>query len=205
MNAVIKKQLQTKYGDERIYVVTYGDAKNIPDKFTRGNFPEHLTTCGKYVLRSDAEYNDAMVQPIPYILVTNSQGTKYYITERLAGDERLKDSLALGSGGHIDPIDHGKTINLIEAAAHRELNEELKIKLIKGTDYEYIGTVRDLLSKTHEHLGIVYVVHAATVSVKEKDKLRGHWMTLQDLVNNYDKFESWARYIIDYLYLKSKE
>lgn len=205
MNPVIKKQLQNKYGDERVYVVTYGDAIGIPDKFTLGDFPERLATCGKYVLRSDAEYNDALVQPIPYILVTNKAKNKYYVTERLAGDERLKDSIALGSGGHIDPVDHGKAINLIEAAAHRELNEELKIQLVKDTDYECIGTVRDLTSETHEHLGIVYMVQAAHVSVKEKDKLKGRWMTLQELINEYNKFESWARYIIDYLYLKSKE
>jgi hypothetical protein len=45
------------------------------------------------------------------------------------------------------------------------------------------------------------VATAGTVSVKEKENLKGMWMTFEELKENYSKFESWARHILDFLFV----
>ena len=199
IDAALKATLQKKYGDEQVYVVPFNQVAGVPDKFA-----DPLTFCsykfyeGSFILRSDAEYNPAMIQLIPYIIVTNKAHDKLYVTKRIAGEERLRDSMALGCGGHINPCDSGRDI--IMNAAFREMNEELNIHLTKDTELQQVGTVRDLSSETNEHLGIVILATARTVSVKEKENLKGAWMTYEDLVINYSCFESWAKHILDYMF-----
>lgn len=200
VDPTLKATLKKKYGDEQVYVVPFQSVKHIPDKFTS---PFKLTADeiyggGQLFLRCDAEYNPAMIQLIPYIIVVNKAHDKIYVTKRIAGEERLKDTLALGCGGHINACDYGHDI--ITNAALREMNEELNIRLAKDTTLETIGTVRDFQSSTCEHLGIVMVATAGSVSVKEKDNLKGIWMTFEELKQNYSQFESWARHIIDYAF-----
>lgn len=190
-----------KYPTEQVFVVPYDNAKHIPDKFTKAASNTKLSTWsnkGKFVLRSDAEYNKSIQQLIPYILIKNVDNTKLYVTRRIAGDKRLQDSLALGCGGHINPEDAG---DIIMDAATRELNEEMNIELAEGTGLDFLGYVRDLGSETSEHLGFVFVATAEKVSVKEKESLEGMWMGMPELVMEYNKFETWAKHIIDYLFI----
>ena len=204
LDAGLKAALKKKYGDEQVLVVPYSSTAKIHDKFcvTTVKKIENILADRRFVLRADAEYNQAWVQPIPYIVVINKNANKVYVTNRIAGEERLKDTLSLGAGGHINPVDTIGAINSWSVslnAANRELNEELSLRFIKGTDLEYVGTVRDFMSTTSEHLGIVYIAKVSSAKVKEKDNLCGSWMNFVDLVNNYHKFESWARHIIDHM------
>lgn len=205
MDPFLRTRLVRKYGSEQVFVAPYEAVRNIPDKLSL-NVPDWKSLLGKgsrFMLRSDAEYNPAVVQIIPYILVTDKTHKRYYVTKRIAGEERLKGTLALGCGGHINPTDinspKNEGLGLILNGAFRELNEELDVKLIQPELLE-TGTVRDLTSDTSEHLGIVYLAEASTVKVKEKEKMSGGWMDFNALVNNYEKFESWARHIIDFMY-----
>lgn len=196
IDPALKATLQKKYGTEQVYIIPLAYATSVSDKFAPGK-PQNVYG-GSFVLRSDAEYNEALIQIIPYILVVNKAHDKMYVTKRIAGEERLRDSLALGCGGHINPCDFGA--DFIGNAANREMNEELNIRLAKDTDLVTVGTVRDLNSATKEHLGIVMIATAGTVSVKEKDTLKGYWMTYDELVANYANFESWAKHILDYMF-----
>lgn len=197
---LLRTTLKEKYGSEQVYVIPFQKLNTIPDKFSK---PYSLTAGdianGRFILRSDAEYNKAMIQLIPYILVTNKAHDKLYVLKRIAGEERLRDYLALGCGGHINPCDYGT--DFVANAATREMNEELKIRLAKNTSLETIGNVRDLASPTSEHLGIVMIATAGSISVREKENMKGSWMDFYEIKDNYSKFESWARHIIDYAFL----
>lgn len=200
----LKKQLKDKYGDEQVFVVPFGLVKNIPDRFTKETKgPKELekmlnSICsrGQFIFRYDAEYNPAFQQLIPYVVISNLSGTRYYVSERISGDARLVSKYSLGFGGHINPIDNGHE-NLIMAALKRELCEELFYE--KMSEPEFLGYIRDLHSETRDHLGFVFQVKAKKVRIKETDVLKGKWMTLEELEDRYFHFESWSRYIIDYL------
>lgn len=200
VDSATKKKLKEKYGDETVFVVPSSLMAHIPDQFSNGS--ETVETLaqydqlGMYVLRSDAEMNMAFQQLIPYVVITNKKGTKYFVAERIAGDERLKSTYSAGFGGHIDKEDGHH--NVILNGLKRELDEELDMTSV--SEPKFVGTIRDLSSPTAEHTGFVFEVSASKVRIKETKKLRGVWMTPQELVQNYFAFEGWSKYIIDNIY-----
>ena len=202
MIEIDRLKLKAKYGDEKIFVIPAQLGNDIPDKFTKIKHSDSIfsayDTKGIYQYRADVEYNNAWYQIIPYFYLTNVDKTKFYVGKRLSGDSRLVDKLSLGFGGHIDSSDG--SINVVKNALYREMNEELNVT--QDIDFKYQGTVKDIRSNTSEHLGLVFSakVNTRNISIKETDSLSGQWMTLEQLVKNYTKFEGWSKFIIDYLY-----
>ena len=189
--------LKQKYGDEQILVVPTPIVRGVPDGFKLT--PAVLnTTYARFNYRYLVEHNYDLTQIVVYVLVFNESEDKLYITKRLGGEERLQGLLSIGAGGHINTGDIGK--NIVDHAASRELNEELRVRLVENTSVKQIGTIRDLNSNTRDHLGLVYRVKADKVSIREKENLSGQWMDINQLKENYDKFESWGRLILDTLF-----
>ena len=194
--------MQEKYGDEQVYVVPFLTVNHITDKFSPRSMKVHdlasFDQKGRYVLRSDAEHNAHFQQLIPYVIVSNKGQTSYYVSQRIKGDDRLVNSYSLGFGGHINPCDGHS--NVLISSLKRELDEELKASFDYST-LTFHGNVRDLSSDTSDHLGFVFSIEAAKVKIKETDRLKGIWMTKEELVENYFYFESWSKYIIDHLFV----
>ena len=206
MSSIISKSvLEHKYGKEQVLVTPFISTYTVPDKYSPFSKETiaSLYDNWRFMLRCDAEYNMSVTQIIPYVLVIQENRSSVYVTERMAGEERLSHALSLGAGGHINPVDTQEGFAIVNGAI-RELNEELDVKLANDGMLEYAGTVRDITSATGEHLGVVFVAYAKSARVREKNTLKGKWMDFQDLMRNYSKFESWARYIIDYMLLHGK-
>jgi predicted NUDIX family phosphoesterase len=50
-------------------------------------------------------------------------------------------------------------------------------------------------------LGIIYLLDTGAVSIKERNKLVGRWVTYEELKSSiYHKLESWSRYALDFIY-----
>lgn len=201
-----KAKLRDKYGDEQVFVVPYTMTTDIPDLFTAKRITARdlnsIEVKGKYILRYDAEYNNEFQQIIPYIIVTSEDLKRIYVSERIAGEERLRQKLSF-FGGHINPCDASTGKSIIVNGAKRELNEE--VKLIGAGQLKAIGTVRDKGSTTPDHTGIVLSITAKEAEIKETDGMNGKWMTLDQVITDYAKFEGWARYIIDHVFKSGKK
>lgn len=196
-----KAMLKNKYGNEQVFVISYMLTTDVPDLFTVGNISNknlHIFEGkGHYVFRCDAEYNNSVQQIIPYIVILSEDLKRIYVSERIAGEERLRKNLSF-FGGHINPCDSAAGNSLILNAAERELNEE--VNLTGRTVLMLIGTVRDIASSTPDHLGFVFSTTAKKAEIKEVEGMNGRWMTFDQVITNYTKFEGWARYIIDYVF-----
>lgn len=196
-----KSNLIKKYGDEEVFVVPHEKLSDIQDGFTAIEHDSHIWNkydiYGHFMLRSDAEGEPSVQQLIPYIVILSNDNNKVFVTERIAGDERLINTLSVGCGGHINRCDgqHGVLFN----AAVRELYEELDV--FPSSPFKIIGYIRDMKSKTNDHTGIVITLKVLNdqVSIKETDNMGGKWYTIEDLIYAYEKFEGWAKCIIDYL------
>lgn len=212
--------LKKKYGTERVYVVPYSSTLIVKDLFvcnTDNNMKKDLfgaiLPSGKFMERADAEGEMQFQQIIPYVLIKNGDG-KFFISRRIDGESRLIGKLSLGFGGHINPCDDTRegVEKLVENCMYREIKEELKMKSYKRLKFQKInlqGTVRDLKSSTPDHLGIVYIAEIDSelsqyLSIRETKKLEGMWMTLQELLRNYEYFESWAQLILAHMTLEAK-
>lgn len=195
-----RQALKEKYGDEKIFVLPVSKVEGIPDKFTHCKHDDKIwkkyDNQGIYINRWEAEGDSSFQQIIPYFFVTNEDASKVFIAKRIDGDHRLVNKLSLGFGGHIDSCDGFEQVVL--KALTREMWEELDIEpLSKAT---YMGTMRDMTSSTNDHLGLVFGIQAkeGQVFIRETEKLVGEWMTMQQLYDNYAKFENWSKYIIDF-------
>lgn len=195
-----RQALKEKYGDEKIFVLPVSKVEGIPDKFTPCKHDDKIwkkyDNQGIYINRWEAEGDSSFQQIIPYFFVTNEDASKVFIAKRIDGDHRLVNKLSLGFGGHIDSCDGFEQVVL--KALTREMWEELDIEpLSKAT---YMGTMRDMTSSTNDHLGLIFGIQAkeGQVFIRETEKLVGEWMTMQQLYDNYAKFENWSKYIIDF-------
>lgn len=194
------KEKQEKYKDEQVFIIPFSKTIHIKDKFT----PIEKTTdikiydsLGKFIFRYDAEENNNFQQLIAYVVIRNKKDKdKFYVSKRIGcSEDRLLNKMSIGFGGHINPCD--KMPNIIVNSAYRELEEELDTKI--DSELKLIGYVRDILGKTNDHLGFVFMTEVDDCSIKEKDNLEGSWMTTKELEEQFFHFESWGQFIIDYL------
>ena len=175
------KELEAKYGDEEVFAVPYQHTQDIPDGFQKfkGKAQDairKLMVRGKFLLRAAVEEDMSFQQIIPYVLICSGF---------------MGDGFATLMNG-----------------MRREENEETNINEVAIDVHEPYGTVRDLKSSTPDHVGIVYlhyVYDAANLDVREKDTLEPLWMTKEELIKNYEKFESWAQLIIADMVLKKEK
>lgn len=167
----------------------------------RGSVEEVDTPVSK-----NAELNFDYKQPIPYIVIR--RGDEFFVTERLqgGGESRLHGKLAMGAGGHMNPLSTCETepfTKVLEENIKRELEEELDIN--RQVEIKPIGLINDDSDTTGKvHIGILGIIDLdveATVVVKEVEQLAGHWMTLDILKSKevYERLENWGKIVVDML------
>ena len=151
-----------------------------------------------FMPRDLAEYDFNHKQVIPYLIIRNNDS--YLLLQRTSkqSEKRLHNKFSLGIGGHINPesSDHGN--NLIIGGVYKELNEEVLIK--KPYDLKFIGTINDESNSVSKvHLGLLYEleVPSAEYEVLEKDKMSAQWENRDNLINYYDKMETWSQIVCD--------
>lgn len=167
----------------------------------RGSVEEVDTPVSK-----NAELNFDYKQPIPYIVIR--RGDEFFVTERLqgGGESRLHGKLAMGAGGHMNPLSATEDepfATVLEENIKRELDEELDIN--RKVEIKPIGLINDDSDTTGKvHIGILGIIDLdveATVTVKEVEQLAGHWMTLDVLKSKevYERLENWGKIVVDML------
>lgn len=154
--------------------------------------------------RGDAEENPDYKQPIPYAVIRRGDG--YFAYKRLGGggEARLHGRLSIGVGGHMNAAGQAGTFkDVLSVNLRRELNEELAISGAKGLSFRTIGLINDDAAEVGRvHIGILVAIDlpvTADVSVREKDKLEGQWLHLDQLLAEKDKLESWSGFAADAL------
>lgn len=217
-----KSELERKYGDTKVGVVPVDDlvataisacrpfsknaevvqsamhAKGIKTTI-RTPLRMHVSNHLQYMPRAVAELDESFLQPIVYNVVTARENGRhmYFCTTRIGdyGDPRLKGLMSVGIGGHVDD---GETIY---SSAERELKEEVGITRSDIFSLSIVGYIHDRSTAVGRvHLGIVRDVwlNHMDISVQEQDKLRGEWVSLDDLIlfRNNGWLESWSAIVV---------
>lgn len=153
-------------------------------------------------VEQNAERNLDFKQPIPYAVIR--QGDYFYVTQRLegGGESRLHGKLAMGAGGHMNPIEGVRKFSeVLDINLNRELEEELDIENKINTEIiGYINDDTDDLGKVH--IGILAIIDVeGKVTVRETEQLAGYWFTLEELREKdvYDRLENWGKIVVDML------
>jgi predicted NUDIX family phosphoesterase len=151
----------------------------------------------------NAEINFDYLQPIPYIII--KRGDLFYATQRLsgAGEGRLHGKIAMGAGGHMNPLEEEwKSINeVVRVNTERELEEELEIT--GKYELKIVGLINDDSDDVNRvHIGILGFLELeedGEVTVRETEQLAGQWYTIEQLreTATYESLEQWGKIVVD--------
>ncbi len=150
--------------------------------------------------RRELEMDPEWKQPIPYAIAIFRDVTNrafLFWMDRLEGtsDRRLHGRASFGVGGHIGAADTG-----IEAALTREWNEEVATPALpRFTPLGLLNDDGDDVGRVH--LGVVYLALLASpeIQVREREKLAGALVPLEEAVARADELEGWSAALISHI------
>ena len=154
--------------------------------------------------RATVEDDPSLKQLIPYCVLSwrDAAGTPHYFAYTRGGGQseaRLRAKRSVGIGGHISSIDgeHGDDTSY-DAGMRREIAEEIAID--GGWTARCVGLINDDSNAVGSvHLGIVHVLELEKPSVasRESELVDCGFATLESLLADRDRFETWSQITLD--------
>lgn len=177
------------------------DADSFPQLFEDIN-------SGFFKPRSECEFDEQVLQPIPYVIIFNEDGTSAFSylrtkDQRHFGDRRLFGKHSIGIGGHLTKED---SPDYIRRGVEREVFKEEMLITGQHNEPKVVGTLfsKDL-PVDRVHFGIIYAFRASgLISPKEESFAHAEMVPLDKLkvdmyVPTHGKdatTETWSRYLI---------
>lgn len=153
-----------------------------------------------YERRFDLENDPTRKQPIPYVVVFSERGVFCMARKSAQTEARLHGKLSIGVGGHISEESEFGKIDAIESGMWRELHEELHIN--DAQNCRFRGLLNDDSNEVGQvHLGIVFTLRtgADQVRVRETEKMEGFWLSLEELLCEHKRLETWSSLLLQRL------
>ena len=156
----------------------------------------HLATIAAAAIfrpRPALEGDPAWKQIVPYLILRD--GSRVFLMQRTraGGDARLHDRWSIGIGGHVEQGDGDHLGGL-----RREWEEEIEAAFVPH--WQLMGLLNDDSTPVGAvHLGVVYEADAAgqAVAIRETDKLRGAFASLDEVEAHRADLESWSAFALD--------
>ncbi len=158
-----------------------------------------VTQEGFFYPRGRAESEARLKQVIPYCALVHRDSI-FLFRRRGGGEERLRDRMSIGVGGHVNLLDApggGDLRAAVRRGLDRELAEEVRIE---GTGrLSALGVMNDDSNSVGRvHIGLVYRLEldSPSVTVREVDSLEGEFVPLSTLPEFYDRLETWSQALV---------
>ncbi len=169
----------------------------------------------QFALRDDVEKNMLFVQPIPVVVVTNTNRDKVLVIKKnknaVSIDSPEKDRLLVYIGGHCRQEDvieeHMESIlDIFKSTLKREMKEEIGVSIaLDGVEPIIVYTTDN--SKSRKHIAICFVVEQEesirfnldkTELVQNKGKSKsGTFMPINELYDMQEHMENWSKVIMN--------
>jgi len=156
--------------------------------------------------RATVEDDPSLKQLIPYCVLSwrDAAGRTHYFAYTRGGGQseaRLRAKRSLGIGGHISSVDgeHGDDTSY-DAGMRRELAEEIAIE--GAWTARCVGLINDDSNAVGSvHLGIVHVLELQQpdVASRESELVECGFDTLEALLADRERFETWSQITLDAL------
>src|SRR3990167_324317 len=147
--------------------------------------------------RSIMETDENYKQVIPYLIFQFQD--LFFVMQRkeTASEQRLKNKLSIGIGGHIRKEDISSK-SLFDWA-RREFAEEINYD--GKFETELIGALNDDSNSVGKvHLGIVFLLKGDSDQIKVRSELKsGYLVKKEDLETLVPKIETWSKIVSQYL------
>lgn len=154
--------------------------------------------------RATVEDDQSFKQLIPYCVLAcrNADGVSHYFAYTRGGGQseaRLRAKRSVGIGGHISSTDgeHGDDTSY-DAGMRRELAEEIAIA--SPWTAKCVGLINDDSNSVGQvHLGIVHILEleSPTVTPRESEIVGCGFESIESLLADRDRFETWSQITLD--------
>jgi len=169
--------------------------------FIEGSFDQYaqkIVENSLFIERADAETDTNYKQIIPYLVFMHEGNVFMMQRKSTAGEQRLKNKLSLGIGGHIRAEDFDLGASILDWA-QREFAEEVNYS--GKITFSPLGIINSNASLVDQvHAGFVYLLKGDTPNISVKEEMKsGQLVSLEICKKRYDEFERWSQIIIDFL------
>lgn len=156
------------------------------------NIKLYQTECVRYLAEEDYNFK----QIVSYIIFMHEDNIFLMERSNKSSEQKLKDKLSLGIGGHLNKLDLAQDTLLW---GMREFNEEVnynndfKIKLV--------GIINDESNDIGKlHLGIVYIMQGINNNISIKSELKsGRLISISECLTFYERLEPWSQLVINFI------
>ena len=190
---VIKRELFDEIG-------TFQGISTEIDKY----LPAFLNPINNFFIHRElAEDDPTHKQIIPYAIFKHGDKFLKYLRGKKSGEQRLASKSSIGIGGHINQDDFNSSSlekDTYLTGIEREINEELII----NCDYNNlpIALINDDSNDVGQvHLGVVHLfdLESDQVEAGEANIENLQFLSIEDLLREKDKLESWSQICVDHL------
>lgn len=150
--------------------------------------------------RQKVENDTTYKQIIPYVILKCRDLVFRYTRGKYLSEKRLEKKFSIGLGGHIRREDENLfslQTTIYEETIDREINEEVNI-LTKYKN-QRIGFINDDSNEVGRvHFGIVHLFELEEPLVKKKENAitECKFIPIQNLKQNFNKYETWSQLCI---------
>jgi len=153
------------------------------------------------LIETDTNY----VQLVSYVIIEHNHRILCYQRGNDSSEQRLKNKLSIGLGGHISLNDARLTngildvMKTIKAGAAREVREELEVhKVIASKKLVLLHSRLNVVDAVHCGFVEVWKIESSQVATKEKSLKTVGFQSLSELAA-MKGFETWSKLLIQYL------
>jgi predicted NUDIX family phosphoesterase len=172
-----------------------------------GKYLNRIVAVGncKTMKRDKAEIDENYKQLVTYVLVLHQDKFFSYQRGKKLGEARLFEKYSIGIGGHISNDDPSLFLSkkifriweFINASVKREINEEIGLE--DGYDLNIEALINDDTNAVGKvHFGIIFLA-----KIKDNQKIKkeqsinnAEFRTIQEIKNNFEKYENWSKICI---------
>jgi len=156
--------------------------------------------------RQEVENDTTFKQIIPYVILKCRDLVFRYTRGKYLSEKRLEKKFSIGLGGHIRQEDENLfslQTSIYDETIKREVNEEVNI----FTNYknQRVGLINDDSNEVGRvHFGIIHLfeLEKPFVEKKETSITACKFIPIQDLRQNFSKYETWSQLCIQEWFLK---
>lgn len=186
--------------DELILVIKrdYIINNTLHGSFTRctdfSPYEKEIIKHQEFIPRGRAENDFSYKQIIPYLIFHHNN--TYFLMQRrsTASEQRLKNKLSLGIGGHLRQEDM-QTSSLLDWSL-REFEEEIHYN--GSFTAQPFGIINDESNDVGKvHIGFAFILNGDSTNISIKSELKsGTLISLDECLNNYESLETWSQFIV---------
>lgn len=195
-----QKNTQINLHDEAILVVKTSHIQNLWQGLKTSNIENFVSLINEkkeFHPRSLMELDENYKQIIPYLVFKFEDSIFVMQRKSTASEQRLKNKLSIGIGGHVREEDISN--KSIFDWAKREFHEEIDYQ--GNLDAKLIGILNDDSNSVGKvHIGLVFLLNGNSDKIKIKSELKsGKLIPIKEIPFFMSKMETWSQIVSEFI------